>query len=217
MWGDNLTVVLICISPMISDIEHLFMYLLAIWLYIYSPKTQEFIYKKLCIYSYMFKLQLPSKYPPFDAIHLWRCFFHCSKQFVSFLILMPFSVSAIFLFHSSTLTKCLPLRTFFIWENKKSQLGWDQVNREGGAWSLLNTKQGVGWCTRESPIMKWANTLKTSSKKFTEAECSLSQQLQLVHWYRWEPSGGSLYYKEPALQKIIPVFLWSPLYIILNI
>ena len=29
-----------------------------------------FIYKKLCIYSYMFKLQSPSKSSPFDAIHL---------------------------------------------------------------------------------------------------------------------------------------------------
>ena len=38
-----------------------------------TPKT-EFIYKKLCIYSYMFKLQLPSKYSTFDAIHLSRIF-----------------------------------------------------------------------------------------------------------------------------------------------
>ena len=38
------------------------------------PKT-EFMYKKLCIYPYMFKLQSPSKYSPFDAIHLLRCFF----------------------------------------------------------------------------------------------------------------------------------------------
>ena len=34
------------------------------------PKTPEFIYKKLCIYSYTFKLQSPSKYSPFDAIDL---------------------------------------------------------------------------------------------------------------------------------------------------
>ena len=32
------------------------------------------IYKKLCIYSYMFKLQSPSKYSPFDAIRLLRFF-----------------------------------------------------------------------------------------------------------------------------------------------
>ena len=42
------------------------------------PKT-EFIYNKLCIYSYMFKLQSLSKYSPFDAIHLLRCFFPLLK------------------------------------------------------------------------------------------------------------------------------------------
>ena len=47
-----------------------------------TQKTLEFIYKILCIYSYMFKLQSPSKYSPFDAIrflHLPRCFFHFLK------------------------------------------------------------------------------------------------------------------------------------------
>ena len=46
------------------------------------------------------------------------------------------------------------------------------------------------WCgqvTPKSPIMTWANTLNESSKKFTKAEHSLSQQRQLVHWYRWVP------------------------------
>ena len=44
--------------------------------YIYEgepPKT-EFIHKKLCIYSYMLKLQSLSKHSPFDAIHLQRVF-----------------------------------------------------------------------------------------------------------------------------------------------
>ena len=41
----------------------------------------EFVYKKLCIYSYMFKLPSPSKNFPFDAIHLLRQFFHCSNVF----------------------------------------------------------------------------------------------------------------------------------------
>ena len=35
---------------------------------------QNGIYKKLCIYFYMFKLQSPSKYSPCDAIHLVRQF-----------------------------------------------------------------------------------------------------------------------------------------------
>ena len=38
-------------------------------------KTQEFIYKKLCIYSYKFKLQSLSNYSAFDAMHLLRWVF----------------------------------------------------------------------------------------------------------------------------------------------
>ena len=62
-----------------------------------DPKMQ-FIYKKLCIYSYTFKLQSPSKYSSFDAIHLLRRFFHCSDSFwthwfLCLLVLLPFFVS----------------------------------------------------------------------------------------------------------------------------
>ena len=50
-------------------------------------------------------------------------------------ILMPFSASATFCFTSFILAKCFPLRTFITQGNKKkSCLGQDQVNREGGAW-----------------------------------------------------------------------------------
>ena len=35
-----------------------------------DPPNPEFNYKKLCIYSYMFKLQSSSKYSPLDAIQL---------------------------------------------------------------------------------------------------------------------------------------------------
>ena len=75
----------------------------------------------------------PSKYSQFDAIHLLRHFFHCWKQFLNLLILMPFSASAIF---------CSPLPhwqnvsfwgLFFIQGNKKGHSGWDGVNRKGGA------------------------------------------------------------------------------------
>ena len=150
----------------------------------------EFIYEKLCIYSYIFKLHSPSKYSPFDTIHLSRCFFHYFKQFLNSSIVMPFSTSAIFCFTSSTLAKRFPLRTFSIQRNeqKKSCSGQDGVNGEGGArgscrfWSrLLNTQRGVSRCAQKSPIMKWANVLKESSKKFTEAKHSISQQRQLAH------------------------------------
>ena len=126
----------------------------------------------------MFKLQSPSKYSPFGPIHLLRCFFHCSKQCLNSLILMPSSASAGFCFTSSTLAHRFPWRTFFIQENKKEISGQgDQVNREGGAGGsccfdqkLLNTQPGVGRWAHKSPIMKWANALKgCSKKKSTEA------------------------------------------------
>ena len=53
--------------------------------------------------------------------------------------------------------------------------------------TLLNSQHSVGRGTRKSPIKKWANALKESSKKLTEAEWSFSQHHQLVHWYRWVP------------------------------
>ena len=46
---------------------------------------------------------------------------------------------------------------------------------------LLNIQCDVGRCALKSPIMNWANVLKESSKKFTEAEHSLSQYHQWVH------------------------------------
>ena len=47
--------------------------------------------------------------------------------------------------------------------------------------TLLNTQPAVGRYTHKSTIMKWAKALKESSKKFSEAEHSLSQQHQLVY------------------------------------
>ena len=44
-----------------------------------DPENPEFIYKKLCVYSYILKLQTPSKYSPFRAIHLLRLFFPLLK------------------------------------------------------------------------------------------------------------------------------------------
>ncbi|KAF6104158.1 hypothetical protein HJG60_011176 [Phyllostomus discolor] len=81
-------------------------------------KTPEFIYKKLCIYSYIFKLQSPSKYSLFDIIHLSIHFFYCSKQVLNSAILMPFSASVVFV-SPLTSAKGFPLRTFFISGNKK--------------------------------------------------------------------------------------------------
>ena len=159
-----------------------------------DPLKTEFTYKKLCVYSYMFKLQSLSKYSPFDTISFLRCFFHCSKQFLNSSILMPISASATFCFTNSTSTKSFPLMTFSSREtNKNNLLGgsirWIRRVGHGShaifSQKLLNTQCGVGRCAHKSPIMKWANTVKETSKKFTEPECSFSQQCQLVHWYRW--------------------------------
>ena len=146
----------------------------------------------------MFKCQSPLQYSPFDAIHLSRPFFHCSKQFLSLSVLMPFSVSAVFCFSSPTSGKCFSLRTFFIRGNKKKsclgKIEW--IGRMGhGAHAvfgkkLLNTQCSVSRCSCQLPIMKWANMV--SSKKFSEAEHCLSQHCQLVHWHRWVPGTLSL-------------------------
>ena len=132
----------------------------------------------MCIYSYMFKLQSPSKYTSFDAIHC----FHCSKWLLNLPILMPSGATAVFFvcFPSSTWGNIFLFEEFFHQGKQKQSLGQDRVNREGGAWlscsfwsKLLNTQLRMDRCAHKSPIMKWAK--KGSSKKYTEAECSFSE------------------------------------------
>ena len=174
------------------------------------------------IHSYMFNLQPPSKYSPFDAIHLSRHFSTVQNsfwthQFWHLLVLQPFFVSHI-----------LHQQNISFWElfssretNKQTKKSLRERSGEYRGWGmefmshatfdqkLLNTQRGVGRCVVSHPSwngQRW----KSLPKKFTEAKCSLSQQCQLVHWYRWvpkhSPSGGSLYYKGPAFQKIILVY-----------
>ena len=133
----------------------------------------EFIYKKLCIYSQMFKLHSPSKYSPFDAIHLLRHFFHYSKQFLNSSILMPFKCSRHFLF------SLLPHQQTFHFEDfchpgKQKKVTWDEILwigsvEHGGhavfGQKLLSAQCSVGRCTCKSPVMKWANTLREVFKK----------------------------------------------------
>ena len=133
--------------------------------------------------------------------------FSTAHKLLNMSILMPFSVSAVFshLFHIS---KMFPFEYFFIQGNKRNCSEWGQVNREGGArgswcfWSKPTQHSAqYGQVHHNSPIMKWANALSLQ-KKFTEAECSLSQQRQLVTdtdgLLEHSPSGGSLYYKGPS-------------------
>ena len=99
-----------------------------------GTQKPDFIYQKLCVYSYTVKLQSPSEYSPFDAIHPSRRFFHRPKQFMNALILIPFSASVIFWFHFFHISES-PFEDFFHWENKKkpSCSGWDQMNGGGRA------------------------------------------------------------------------------------
>ena len=101
-----------------------------------QKKTPEFVYKKLCIYPYMFKLQSPSKYSALDATHLLRCVFHCSKQFLNSSILMLFGASAIFfLFHLFQIGKTFPFENFFhLGKPKKKSLGARMGDYRGWAW-----------------------------------------------------------------------------------
>ena len=73
----------------------------------------------------------------------------------------------------------------------RGEIGW--IGRVGHGDDLFLVKNC--WILREV----WAGVLinhpswngrmcwKSFQKKFTEAKCSLSQQRQLVHWYRWVP------------------------------
>ena len=159
-----------------------------------GPKKPKFIYKKSCTYSYMVKLQSPSKYSPFDSTHLSRHFLFPLLKIVFDLVdfdpvsHLPLFVSP--LPHRQTVS---PWGLLSSKETKESHLGWQPVNREDGAQGhavfgqkLLNSQGSAGRCAPKSHIMKRTNALKVF-QKFTEAKCSLSQHHQLVHWYRWIP------------------------------
>ena len=70
---------------------------------------------------------------------------------------------------------------------------------------------GMGRCAGQSPIMKWANMLKESSKNSlkpnTASHTNASWYTDTDVFLEYSPSGGSLYYKGPTLHKIIPILL----------
>ena len=118
------------------------------------PKTN--IYKNMCIYSYMFKLQLPSKNSPLDAVHLLRLFSPAQNsswtcQFWCLLVLLPFSVSS--LSHQQNVSLW---GLFFIRGNKrKSQLGlkirWIGWVGHRGPWYFgSKTTAHSDWCGQVS-------------------------------------------------------------------
>ena len=146
-----------------------------------DPEKTGFICKKLCIYSYMFKLQSPSKYPPFDAIYLSRLFFTVQNsfwthQFWFLLVLLPF-----FCFTSSTSTKHFRLRTFFIWRNKyKSLSEQDRVNRGGWSTGVLPF-----WSKPATVSEVWAGVL-INHPSWNGQMCWKSLQ-KTIHWSQTQP------------------------------
>ena len=176
----------------------------------------EFIYKKLCIYPYMFKLQSPSKCSSFDEYTYRDAFSTVQNSFWTHRFLCPLMLLPFLCITSSTSAKHIPLRTFFNLEKQKKvawgEIRWiGQVGHGGHAIFWSKTAKHSAHCGQ---VCLWISIERVSKKKFTEAKCSLSQQHQLVHGYRWlleySPSRGSLYYKGCALQKII-LFGGSPL------
>ena len=174
----------------------------------------EFIYKKLCVYSYMFELWSPSKCSPFDATHLSRCFSYCSKQFLHLSILIPFSASAVFGFTCSLSAKCFPLRTSSSRKTKKEvSQGPDQVNRKGGTWGSCHF-----WSKIAEPSMRCGQVhSQTTLHEMKPNAASHNTSCALTDtdgFLEHSPSRGSLYYKGLTLQKIILVLGGPPSYII---
>ena len=82
---------------------------------------------------------------------------------------------------------------------------------------LLNIQHSVGRGPPKSPIIKWVNTLKESSKKFllkpdTASHNNASWYTDTDGFLEYSPSEGSLYYKGPTLQRITLFFECPPSY-----
>ena len=90
------------------------------------PLKQDLFRKKLCVYSYMFKLQSPSKYSPFVFSTAQNSFW--THRFWCLLVLLLFFVLPLPHLQNVSLWGL-----FFIQGNKKCHLGQDRVNREGEA------------------------------------------------------------------------------------
>ena len=138
----------------------------------------------------------------FSHLHLmqytyWAFFFTAQNSFWTHwfrgrLVLLPFCLFVCF--PSFTVAKHFPLRSFFIWGNKKILL-LGVRSGESGRWEtgvrLFLAKNcwtlSTVWALVNHPSRNGQTHWKSLQKKFTEAKHSLSQQCQLVHWYIWVP------------------------------
>ena len=136
----------------------------------------------------MFKLWSPCSTP---IETLFECFFSTTQngfwthRFWCLLVLLPFFVSP--LPHQQNISLWGPFSSGET-KKEKSHSQQDQVSMESGArgschffgQKVLNPPECfVGRCVCKSPIMKWANTLKGSSKK--------------IHWSQMQPLNVSWY------------------------
>ena len=170
----------------------------------------------------MFKLQSPSKCSPFDAIHLSRLFYHCSKQFLKASVWMPCSASAVFLFHLFLFGNTFPFEDFFHL-GKQNKVCWGEIGWVGRVergvtpfwWNTAEHSAQCGQVCSQITHHEMGKCVE-SSKKICQSQTqplTATPAGALIRMGSWNTHlvGGSLYYKRPTLQKIIPGFINSPL------
>ena len=96
-----------------------------------GPKNWNLLIKKLCIYSYMFKLQSPSKYSLTDTINLLRHLFPLLKTSFELMDFDAISASTIFHFTSCKVAKCFLLKNFFH-KGKQKKVARGEISCEQG-------------------------------------------------------------------------------------
>ena len=159
-------------------------------------------------------------WPSNGEVHLMQCtypdiFSTAQHSFWSHWFWCLFSVSAIFCFTSYTSAKHFCLRTFFIWAWKKKaiqgEIGYIHgcVGREGHVIfgrKLVNSQCQRGQACLSITHHEWANMLslqKSSLKSNIASHNTTSWHTDTDGFLERSPTGGNLYYKGPALQKII--------------
>ena len=152
----------------------------------------------------------------------WEVFFHCSKPFFNSLILITFSVSAIFVSPLPHWQNVSLWRLSFIWGNTKRSLG--VRSGELGGWGTGAMPFLVKNCWTLSVVWAgalvnhpswngqtcWKSLQKISLKLNAASHNNASWYADTDGFLEHSSSGGNLYYKGLTLQKIIPDSLGSP-------
>ena len=140
----------------------------------------------------MFNLQSPSKYSPFDTIHLLRWVFLPLKTVFELVDFDAFECFCCFLFNLFHIGKIFPFEDFFHLRKQK-QFAWGKIRWVGKAGHrghavFCHTLSAV-WAAAftNRPSLNGQSVERLLKKKFNEAEHSPSQQCQQVQWYRWAP------------------------------